>query len=212
MNGIVLHRLGHNVRILERSPMLPESRGAGIGLRENAKEFFSKFDLTKQPYYLTNEHVVFVDADGKPTKTWNVLLEMTSWKSLYYKLRANFDALASEHYPKPPTSFGVRTGQAIYELGQTVTNVEYKDSTMHVDYESAADGSHKTLQADLVIAADGSRSRIRRMLLPELLPKYAGYIAWRGLVPEKELSKEQQEYFSADHTIFRSMPHSHILM
>jgi len=35
-------------------------------------------------------------------------------------------------------------------------------------------------RATLFIAADGANSEIRRRLLPDVLPNYAGYVAWRG--------------------------------
>jgi 2,6-dihydroxypyridine 3-monooxygenase len=41
--------------------------------------------------------------------------------------------------------------------------------------------STKTYQSDFIIAADGVDSSIRNKLFPNASPKYAGYIAWRGV-------------------------------
>lgn len=42
-------------------------------------------------------------------------------------------------------------------------------------------------QVDLLVCADGIGSRSRRTLQPEVAPAYAGYVAWRGMVPEQAL-------------------------
>jgi 2-polyprenyl-6-methoxyphenol hydroxylase-like FAD-dependent oxidoreductase len=49
-----------------------------------------------------------------------------------------------------------------------------------------ADG--RTERAEWLIGADGIRSTVRRQLLPELEPAYAGYVAWRGLIEERAMS------------------------
>jgi len=48
------------------------------------------------------------------------------------------------------------------------------------------DGTRRT--ADLVVAADGIGSRARRILLPGVEPEWSGYVAWRGMVEESQIS------------------------
>ncbi len=38
--------------------------------------------------------------------------------------------------------------------------------------------------ADVLIGADGLRSTVRQQCLPDIAPLYAGYVAWRALLPE----------------------------
>jgi 2-polyprenyl-6-methoxyphenol hydroxylase-like FAD-dependent oxidoreductase len=65
-------------------------------------------------------------------------------------------------------------------------------------------------KADLLVAADGFRSTIRGLLLPEVQPEYAGYVAWRGVVQESDLSADVLKVFEDNFTFFRTAE-SHIL-
>jgi salicylate hydroxylase len=42
---------------------------------------------------------------------------------------------------------------------------------------------------DFVIGADGNRSTVRSIIIGDDDPEFAGYVAWRGLVPTSELSE-----------------------
>ena len=54
-----------------------------------------------------------------------------------------------------------------------------------------ADGGRA--EADVLVAADGLHSTVRAQLLPGLAPRYAGYVAWRGVVEPQQLAPELHE-------------------
>ncbi|MFC9997925.1 FAD-dependent monooxygenase [Nocardia sp. NPDC127526] len=67
--------------------------------------------------------------------------------------------------------------------GHRVLGVAPDSSTAAVVTIAGPDGTH-ALTADLVVAADGVHSRVRAALFPgHPGARYAGYAAWRGIVP-----------------------------
>ena len=56
-----------------------------------------------------------------------------------------------------------------------------------------ADGSRE--RADLLIGADGLRSTLREQYLPQAQPLYAGYVAWRALIDERDVPPGSREIF-----------------
>ncbi len=74
-------------------------------------------------------------------------------------------------------------GSDVVRRGVSMTDLSGIDQNGWVELDSG-----ERLEADLVIAADGIGSRARHILLPDLEPEWAGYIAWRGMVNENEIS------------------------
>jgi len=72
-----------------------------------------------------------------------------------------------------------------------------------------ADG--RSDHVDLLVFADGITSAARRKLLPEVESKYAGYVAWRGVIPEAELTASTYGELY-DTLSYQVMPNSHILV
>jgi 2-polyprenyl-6-methoxyphenol hydroxylase-like FAD-dependent oxidoreductase len=66
-----------------------------------------------------------------------------------------------------------------YRLGMSLERFEQDGSGVTAMF---ADGTRE--RGDLLVGADGMRSTVREVLWPEVKPRYAGYVAWRGLVEE----------------------------
>lgn len=122
---------------------------------------------------------------------------MSNWGCLYLILRANFDGFISEAVPTPPAPRD-GDGKVEYRSGKRVTGLSYEVDKGAVDVRlvHVSTGEEESISAEIVIGADGVHSTVRKILHVPVRNEYAGYIAWRGTVPESVLSKETVEYFS----------------
>ena len=200
--GVVLKRLGHNVRILERNPTpLLHNQGAGVVAGGDTQEFFHRHDATKRPIAVTSRLRHYLDLEGNVIHREQSVQKMTSWDLLYYLLRANFDRVESEYCKLPKPIAG--EGDTKYEYGHTVTGLEDKTDRVKIEFKDK-DGQQGSTSADLVIGADGPSSTIRKVLLPDVKRQYAGYVAWRGTIPETEASPAAQEAFVEKFAFYHS--------
>jgi 2-polyprenyl-6-methoxyphenol hydroxylase-like FAD-dependent oxidoreductase len=204
MCGIVLKRLGHNVHILEQYPSSKrEGLAAGVGFFEHAQEFLKNHDLLfHQPISILAAKAQQLNPDLTVKRVLSLPMHMSSWDVMYYRLRANFDGMASNFCPGPPPSV-VGDGQAVFDVGKRVTNIQYVEGRPLVEFVEVADGKKsKSMEADLVIAADGSSSRVREILQPDLQREYPGYVAWRGTVPMRDLPNELMDTIELKTTFY----------
>ena len=100
---------------------------------------------------------------------------MTAWDRVFHLLKAAFP-------------------EADYHRGKELRRVEQGGRVV----AHFADGSAE--EGDVLVGADGIRSTVRQQFLPDVVPLYAGYTAWRGLVNETAfppaLHAELFEHFS----------------
>ncbi|KAH7346889.1 monooxygenase [Rhexocercosporidium sp. MPI-PUGE-AT-0058] len=220
--GIVLQRLGHDVTILERTPSdILIDQGAGISIStivpsvfESFKnltlsgypilEFFETYDRTGSRYYIDlPSGVQFLKRDGsvKATMSGSVSLATTSWDALYTTLRANFDGGYEKGYVAAAKKED-DDGKVEYLAGIRFLDIEDSGSDLvKVRYEDAS-GKKSSLEANLVIGADGPSSPVRKLFLPEIERTYAGYVVWRGTVREDLLSQETKDIFGDKATFY----------
>ena len=202
LHGVMFKRLGHDVHLLEQSRSWTRTNhAAGMGTGPRGVEYFKVHDLCKQPYAFPCPGFQILDRDGRVKRLTGPPLNLTGWDTLYLRLRANFDGLKSEHYPEPPRA-SETDGKAFYDLGKRATAAIYHDSLVTIEYDNLKDGGSGTLLADLVILADGSNSMIRHALLPQLKNTYSGYVAWRGIVPERDVSESTRRLFDKRFNVF----------
>ncbi|MDQ2801552.1 MAG: FAD-dependent monooxygenase [Pseudomonadota bacterium] len=164
MNGILLHQAGWDVEIYERVAEDLSGRGGGIATQDALWEVIAGtgIDVTARPGVRLGRRVVYA-SDGSVVAEQPTTQVVSSWDTLY---RLLIKYLPHERYHQ-----GVSVTGAVQDAGGAVLQTE--------------DGPCAT--ADLVVAADGQGSTLRSVLLPELAPDYAGYVAWRGLVDEASL-------------------------
>lgn len=215
MQGIIIKRLGHDVTILEQHlSSTREGQAAGIVTMEHSHAYMSAHDLLKeQPYAVACSGVQFLDKNLKVVQGFDRPMRMSNWNVLYYRFRANFDRLASP-YCKDLPSEPDGTGKAVYDQGKSVKDIRYTDGSIIIDFEdlsNKASVGRGSIQADLAIAADGSTSHVRQLLQPHLKHTYAGYVAWRGTVPESEVSEETRNTFKLKTTL-HATTHSYIAL
>lgn len=164
--GNMLHRAGHDVRVLEKATASLDGRGAGIVTHRPLIAALARCGLSVDTSLgVAISKRVVLGADGAVLAEAKIRQVLTSWSRLYAMLRSVFDA-------------------SLYVQGATVSRVRQDSNSVTVHCE---DG--RLFDADIAIASDGIRSAVRAQLLPEVQPQYAGYVAWRGVCDESVLSQ-----------------------
>jgi 2-polyprenyl-6-methoxyphenol hydroxylase-like FAD-dependent oxidoreductase len=161
--GLLLRQTGWDVDVCERVTGELSGRGAGIVVQPALIERLRAVGL--DPVDLGVQIVTrkIFDDTGRVVGTYDCPQTLTAWERVYRFLR---DAFPAQHYHR---------GKGLESFTQTDRSVVAHFS----------DGSW--LEADLLIGADGIRSNVRQQCLPDLVPQYAGYVAWRALLAEKSL-------------------------
>jgi 2-polyprenyl-6-methoxyphenol hydroxylase-like FAD-dependent oxidoreductase len=126
---------------------------------------------------------------------------MTSWDLVYYMLRANVDGVESAYCGVPEQR--AEDGEVKHLHGHKLTGIEEDGSKVQVSYQTV-EGHEGTLEADLVIGADGPSSTVRNIFDPTLKRTYAGYVALRGTIREDAVTPATREAFSERFTFFHT--------
>jgi len=159
----LLRSAGWDALVFERNPEDLTGRGAGLSTHPQLIDVLRRVGVDfDESMGVKLDTFIFLDRSGKTYLEAKTVRVMSSWGRLYRSLR---DLL-------PPQS---------YRLGMSLRHVE-QDSGVSAIF---ADGSR--LGADLLVAADGVRSTVREQFLPQVVPNYAGYVAWRAMLDEREI-------------------------
>src|SRR5580765_1454528 len=161
--GLQLRARGVAVDIYERVESELSGRGAGIVAQPNVPRAMRELGIDTADLGVEMTSRKILDAQGRIVCEIECPQTLTAWERLYRILR---DAFPAAHYHR---------GVGLKGFEQTRDGV-----TAHL-----SDG--RTVAADLLIGADGIRSTVRQQLLPDLNPLYAGYVAWRSLLPEQAI-------------------------
>jgi salicylate hydroxylase len=171
--ALALARKGHDVRIIEQAPALEEV-GAGLQLGPNAMRVLNALGVGEAVAAAGQAPAAITLRDGRSAREiLKVPLGEAAkrrWGAAYVTLhRADLVAILAAALEQ------VRPGAL--SLGLELAEID-----------SGADGiaitaaSRETLAADLLIGADGIRSKVREHLFGPDTPRFTGHVAWRALV------------------------------
>jgi 2-polyprenyl-6-methoxyphenol hydroxylase-like FAD-dependent oxidoreductase len=163
----LLLRAGWDVHVFEHSRGDLVGRGAGIITHPELFTCLARIGVPIDASFGVDvpERIAF-DRSGGVLGRIPIRQCLTTWGRLYELLKAAFPVER-------------------YHFGHTLTGVEQSADSVRVRFANGA-----TAEGALLVAADGIRSAVRAHVLPEVKPRYAGYVAWRGLADERSLSAE----------------------
>jgi 2-polyprenyl-6-methoxyphenol hydroxylase-like FAD-dependent oxidoreductase len=179
---------GHDVTVYERSVHGLGGRGAGLlGRRETfAILRASGCEHVARVGVIARERIVFGDAGSTVDQKMPPQTQI-SWDYIYRVFRQ-------------------RMADGTYLLDRKVEHLRDEADQVVLRFKDRSEAN-----ADLVIGADGIASVVRPLVDGlSAANSYAGYVGWRGLLPERALPG-----FAADDLLDRfayfRMPHSHVI-
>ena len=167
-----LRSTGWDATVFERVGDDLASRGAGIGTHDELRAVIRRLGLTVDETIGVWVHLrQCLDLAGRVTHELATSQMQSSWARIYRLLKDTFPA-------------------ADYHFGMSLERIEQDAGGVTAVF---ADGSRA--RGDLLVGADGVRSTVREIIFPGAQPRYAGYVAWRGLVDEPAFPEKHRDLF-----------------
>ncbi|MFD8548075.1 FAD-dependent monooxygenase [Streptomyces sp. NPDC059649] len=203
--AVALERRGWSVTVLERAASL-EPVGAGIALAPNAQRALDTIGVGDEVRAMAGWQgagELRLPGGRRLARTDNAAAVRRFGGPVAIAHRAELVALLAARLPEGavrtgamatlvdpgdprpggrPARVRIHTGQ--YRDTDTDTNTITDTRTDPATNPATAPAPDLELPTDLVVAADGIHSRVRRALFPgHPAPRYAGFTAWRFVVP-----------------------------
>ncbi|MGF6774800.1 2-polyprenyl-6-methoxyphenol hydroxylase-like FAD-dependent oxidoreductase [Paraburkholderia sp. GAS199] len=179
--ALTLSCTGHEVHVFERSATPLRGRGGGVAVLRQMLRFLEQHGhQTRATLAVPTHRRRWIDIAGNVMHEDPELLPFSSWDAVYRSLCSMLPS-------------------AVIQYGRNVTTVAQDAHGIEIQFENGP-----PIRSDILIAADGTGSRLRSLLFPGTTSSYAGYIAWRGLVSESAFAPAEIADLIENITLFRS--------
>ena len=167
-----LSKKGWDISIHEKVPVPLSGRGAGIATYDELADLVFKATNNNNVLGTTAKSRVSLDINGKIINSYDYPQVYTSWQYLFSILR---EQISNDDY----------------FMGDDCIKIEQNEHKAIAFFENG-----KKKETDLIIIANGIKSELRTYVDNKAYPQYAGYVGWRGVVNEEEISKKSLETLS----------------
>ena len=167
-----LSKKGWDISIHEKVPVPLSGRGAGIATYDELANLVFKATNNNNVLGTTAKSRVSLDINGKIINSYDYPQVYTSWQYLFSILR---EQISNDDY----------------FMGDDCIKIEQNEDKAIAFFENG-----KKKETDLIIVANGIKSELRTYVDNKAYPQYAGYVGWRGVVNEEEISKNSLEILS----------------
>ena len=167
-----LSKKGWDISVHEKVPVPLSGRGAGIATYDELADLVFKATNNNNVLGTTAKSRVSLDINGKIINSYDYPQVYTSWQYLFSILR---EQISNDDY----------------FMGDDCIKIEQNEDKAIAFFENG-----KKKETDLIIVANGIKSELRTYVDNRAYPQYAGYVGWRGVVNEEEISKNSLEILS----------------
>ncbi|MDC0222707.1 FAD-dependent monooxygenase [Gammaproteobacteria bacterium] len=176
-----LSRNGFNVTVFEQAPELSEV-GAGLTITPNATKGLNYLNLGDG---IKSVGMAHTNQGVRHFETGEMIVPLERGEKMMQKYGAyQFQAHRADVHNLFIDAMREHPESKIY-VDHRLTGLVEKNGGVELIFNH-----NEKYEFDFVIGADGNRSTVRSIIIGDDDPEFAGYVAWRGLVPTAELSED----------------------